>query len=219
MRDRTATGSRPAVALAHLTCLFLTLAVGFASHAASPGFFKCKNAQGKVIYSDTPCSTQFAAGSGEGASGAGSRPRSGDAGALTEKQIRAMLLEYDHAMQRLDADAVLGLMSDDARVEVYLRRGGATGRRSFRKNEYAKFMRDSLRDISEYTSRRESLHVAVSPNGMQGEVNSRISEDWRQAGQALTMASDEQYLVELREGKPKFVWVHVSATGEPRVKR
>ena len=140
-------------------------------------------------------------------------------GTLTEKQIRGLIAEHDNAMKRLDADTALQLISDDARIEVYLRRAGATGRRTFRKDEFAVFMRNSFRDsISAYAVRRESLHIAVAPNGLQGEVNSHINEDWREGGQSLTMASDEQYLVELRGGKPRFVWIHVSATGEPRLK-
>ena len=61
--------------------------------------------------------------------------------------------------------------------------------------------------------------IAIAPNGLQGEVNSHINEAWREGGQLLTVASDEQYLVELRGGTPRFVWVHVSATGEPRIKK
>ena len=204
---------------ARFACLLLTLVLAALSHTAFGGLYKCKSAQGKVLYSDTPCSIQAAASPAEDRANAGSRPGPGDAGTLTEKHIRALMTEYDKAAKRLDANAMLGLLSDDAMIEIYVRRAGATGRRTFRKYEYAKFLRDSLDDISDYASRRESMHIALVPSGMQAEVNSRINADWRQAGQMLTMASDEQYLIELRDGKPRFVWVHVTSTGEPRVMR
>jgi uncharacterized protein DUF4124 len=196
---------------------FAGLVLGLMLAASSPpalaGLYKCKNAEGKVIYSDKPCSVQAIAPD--------NRPAKSDgiAGALTEKQIRGLIAEHDAAMKRLDADTALQLISDDARIEVYLRRAGATGRRTFRKDEFAVFMRNSFRDISGYAVRRESVHIAIAPNGLQGEANSHINEEWREDGQFLTMASDEQYLVELRAGKPRFVWIHVSATGEPRVKK
>lgn len=194
--------------------LVLALMLAASSQPAFAGLYKCKNAEGKVIYSDKPCSAQAIA--------LDERPAKSDgvAGTLTEKQIRGLIAEHDNAMRRLDADTALQLLSDDARIELYLRRAGATGRRTFRKDEFAVFMRNSFRDsISAYAVRRDSVHIAIAPNGLQGEVNSHIYEDWREGGQLLTMASDEQYLVELRGGKPRFVWVHVSATGEPRVKK
>jgi hypothetical protein len=184
------------------------------SQPAFAGLYKCKNAEGKVIYSDKPCSVQAIAPDDRSAKSAGTD------GALTEKQIRGLIAEHDDAMRRQDADTALQLISDEARIEVYLRRAGATGRRTFHKDEFAVFMRNSFRDsISAYAVRREGVHIAIAPNGLQGEVNSHINEDWREGGQLLTMASDEQYLVELRGGKPRFVWIHVSATGEPRVKK
>jgi hypothetical protein len=199
--------------------LLLSLALATVSHTAFAGLYKCKNAQGKVIYSDTPCSIQAAAKPDEGSANAGSRPAPGDAGKLTEKQIRGLMAEYDTAAKRLDANAMVSLLSDDAMIEIYVRRAGGTGRRTFRKYEYAKFLRNGLDDISDYASRRENINIALSPSGVQAEVNSRISEDWRQGGQMLTAASDEQYLIELRDGKPRFVWVHVTSTGEPRTKK
>jgi hypothetical protein len=194
--------------------LALALMLAASSQPALAGLYKCKNAEGKVIYSDKPCTGQ--------ATAPDDRPAKSDAsaGTLTEKQIRGLLAEHDNAMKRLDADTALQLISDDARIEVYLRRAGATGRRTFRKDEFAVFMRNSFRDsISAYAVRRESVHIAIAPSGLQGEVNSHINEDWREGGQLLTMASDEQCLVELRGGKPRFVWIHVSATGEPHVKK
>ena len=210
-------GSVGSLATSHFgsfACLALVLMLAASSQPALAGLYKCKNTEGKVVYSDKPCSVQAIAPDDRPAKSDGS------AGTLTEKQIRGLLAEHDNAMRRLDADAALQLISDDARIEVYLRRAGATGRRTFRKDEFAVFMRNSLRDsVSAYAVRRESVHIAIAPNGLQGEVNSHINEDWREDGQSLTMASDEQYLVELRGGKPRFVWIHVSATGEPRVKK
>jgi ketosteroid isomerase-like protein len=216
---RTDTPSLCGAARSRFTSLLLSLALATVSHTAVAGLYKCKNAQGKVIYSDTPCSIQAAASPDEGRANAGSRPGPGDAGKLTEKQIRGLMTEYDTAAQRLDANAMLSLLSDDAMIEIYVRRAGGTGRRTFRKYEYAKFMRNALDNISDYASRRESMHIALAPSGMQAEVNSRISEGWRQSGQMLTMASDGQYLIELRAGKPRFVWVHVTSTGEPHAKQ
>jgi Domain of unknown function (DUF4124) len=214
---RTAPASR-SPGYGRLAYVTLTLVLAAASQVAVAGLYKCRNANGTVIYADAPCSFEAAASStARNEDGGASSPP--PAGGLTEKQVRALMTEYDNAARRLDADAMLGLLSDDARVEIYVRRAGATGRRTFRKNEYAKFMRDALSGVSGYASRRENLHIALAPTGMQAEVNSRISEDWRQAGQALTRVSDEQYLIELRDGKPRVVWVHVTSTGEPRVKK
>jgi hypothetical protein len=210
-------GSLGSLAASHfggLAGLVLALMLAASSQPAFAGLYKCKNAEGKVIYSDKPCSVQAMAPD--------DRPAKSDgiAGTLTERQIRGLIAEHDNAMRRLDADTALQLLSDDARIEVYLRRAGATERRTFRKDEFAVFMRNSFRDsISAYAVRRDSVHIAIAANGLQGEVNSHINEDWREGGQLLTMASDEQYLVELRGGKPRFVWIHVSATGEPRVKK
>ena len=196
-----------------LAGLVLAVLLAASSQPAFAGLYKCKNTQGKVIYSDKPCSVQAIAPDDRPAKSAST------AGTLTEKQLRGLITEHDNAIKRLDADTALQLISDDARIEVYLRRAGATGRRTFRKDEFAVLMRNSFRDISAYTVRRESVHIAIAPNGLQGEVNSHITADWRAGGQLRTMAADEQYLVELRGGKPRFVWIHVSATGEPRVKK
>lgn len=206
-------GSLAASHLGGIAGLVLVLMLAASSQPALAGLYKCKNAEGKVIYSDKPCSVQAIANDDRPAKSTGTGTT------LTEKQIRVLIAEHDDAMKRLDADTALQLISDDARIEVYLRRAGATGRRTFHKDEFAVFMRNSFGDISAYAVRRESVHIAIAPNGLQGEVNSHINEEWREGGQLLTMASDEQYLVELRGGKPRFVWIHVSATGEPRVRK
>jgi len=180
----------------------LVLATPVASSCAS--LHKCLDAHGNVGYSDTFC--------------AGQRPQDSLAPAqrtaiLTSKQIQAMLAASDQATARLDVEKMMSFFSDDARIEIVVRKGNRTGRRTLRKRELAQMAKRHKDDTSGYSLRREGMLIDITPSGTQAEVRSTLIQTWRAGDHAVTMTSDEQHLIEVRDGKPQIVYAYTITNG------
>lgn len=67
--------------------------------------------------------------------------------------------------------------------------------------------------------RREKLAIDIASSGMQAETRSTVIEDWRQNGQPVTMTSEEQNLIELRDDKLQIVHSYVTTDGGPSERR
>ena len=90
--------------------------------------------------------------------------------------------------------------AEDATVEVVVRLAHRTGRQTFRKRDLYEMAKRHKAEWSEYNARRENVAVEIAPSGAQAEIRSKLVESWAQNGKRFTMASEEQHLLELREG-------------------
>jgi hypothetical protein len=173
------------------------------AQAGDSGLYKCQKAQGQIVYSDKPCGAQAFVDSH---SRADSQPEVGPPlGNITRTQLEQMLMAYDAAARRLDVDGMLPFLAEELTIEMVARTPDGMVRHVMRKLEFGKRMRIRAGDISDYSSRRENLLFSITPSGAQAEISSTLIENWRQSGQALNMTSDQQYLVELRDGKLQFI--------------
>jgi hypothetical protein len=189
-------------------------ALSASAQAGDSGLYKCQNAQGQIAYSDKPCGAQAFVDSH---SRAGAQPEAGPPlGNITRAQLEQMLAAYDTAARRMDVDAVLPFLAEELTIEMVARTPDGMSRRVMRKAEFAKRMRIRAGDISDYSSHRENLQFSITPSGAQAEISSTLVENWRQNGQALNMISDEQYLVELRDGKLQFIAMYQIAPARQR---
>ena len=120
----------------------------------------------------------------------------------------------DQATKRLDVDAMMRFFADDAQIEIVTRVGKRTGRRSLRKRELAAIAKRHRDDFAGYTLRRERMLIDITPSGTQAEVRSTLIESWREGVQTVTKTTEEQNLIELRDGKPQIVYAYtITNTG------
>ena len=185
--------------------------------AGDASLYKCQDGHGQIAYSDKPCGAQAFVDSHNGAD---AQARSGPPlGNITRKQLEQMLAGYDAAARRLDVDAMLPFLADEVKIEMVARNPDGTARRVLRKAEFVKRMRVHAGDISGYSLRRENLQFSIAPSGAQAEISSTLIENWREGGQPVSASSEEQYLVETREGRLQFIAIYQMAQGSPRLAR
>lgn len=179
--------------------------------SAEASLHKCVDAQGKITYSDTLCpetrnSQRPPAGSDS--------PRR-----ISTDQIKAMIAASDDATRRMDVDKIMSYYAEDATIEFVIRVGHRTGRQFMRKKELAAIARRHKDDVKEYHMRRENLAIDVASTGTQAEMRSTVIEDWRDNGRPVTMTSEEQNLIEMRDGKLQIVHSYVISDGGPKERR
>jgi ketosteroid isomerase-like protein len=183
----------------------------FTQPPADASLHKCIDAGGKITYSDALCP--------------GSRhserppPTTDNARRITSEQIKAMIAASDEATRRMDLDKIMSYYAEDATIEMVTRVGHRTGRQFMRKKELAAIAKRHKDDVTEYHMRREKLAIDIASSGMQAETRSTVIEDWRQNGQSVTMTSEEQNLIELRDGRLQIVHSYVISDGGPRERR
>src|SRR4249919_3608733 len=132
---------------------------------------------------------------------------------------KAMIAASDDATRRMDVDKIMSYYAEDATIELVIRVGRRTGRQFMRKKELAAIARRHKDDVKEYHMRRENLAIDVTSTGTQAEMRSTVIEDWRDNGRPVTMTSEEQHLIEMRDGKLQIVHSHVISDGGPKERR
>jgi hypothetical protein len=178
---------------------------------ADASLHKCVDAQGKITYSDTLC---------PGSRNSERPPVSTDSPRrISIDQIKAMIAASDDATRHMDIDKVMSYYAEDATIEAVTRIGHRTGRQYMRKKELTAIAKRHKDDYKEYRMHRESLSIDVAPTGTQAETRSVVVEEWRDNGQPVTMTSEEQNLIELRDGKPLIVHSYVITEGGPKERR
>jgi ketosteroid isomerase-like protein len=171
--------------------------------------FKCFDATGQITYSDSAC-----------VSSVPQRPGQAEIGTINRQQALGFMASFDKALARLDFERMLDHFADDAVIHVRVKsqRGGgsmAVGKAEFRRRLYE--AKDRLWD---YRLQRSNVEIKVLPDGTQAEVQSDLTEWWRDPGGAMTVKSRETYIVELRRGRPKASGLQVvTRDPEPQVRQ
>ena len=203
---RNAIRPRPA----YLTIAGVALMI-FMDTSAEASLHKCVDGKGQITYSDTLCpetrnSQRPPVGSDS--------PRR-----ISTDQVKAMIAASDDATRRMDVDKIMSYYAEDATIELVTRVGHRTGRQFMRKKELAAIAKRHKDDVKEYRMRRENLAIEVTSTGTQAEMRSTVIEDWRDNGRPLTMTSEEQNLIELRDGKLLIVHSYVISDSGPKDRR
>jgi ketosteroid isomerase-like protein len=183
----------------------------FMDASAEASLHKCVDGQGQITYSDTLCPGTRNS----------QRPPAGSYGPrrISTDQIKAMIAASDDATRRMDVDKIMSYYAEDATIELVTRVGHRTGRQFMRKKELAAIAKRHKDDVKEYRMRRENLAIDVTSTGTQAEMRSTVIEDRRDNGRPLTMNSEEQKLIELRDGKLQIVHSYVISDGGPKERR
>jgi len=201
LRDSTAIVHAAALSTATILLLLLALPANARMH-------KCIDAQGKVTYSDTLCPETRQA---ERTTAAIESPKR-----ITRERVESLMAAADDAGRRKDVDKIMSYYAEDATVEVVVRLAHRTGRQTFRKRDLYEMAKRHKAEWSEYNARRENVAVEIARSGAQAEIRSKLVESWAQNGKRFMMASEEQHLLELREGGLLIVRSNVSTEGGPK---
>jgi hypothetical protein len=99
----------------------LVLAVAGLPAGALGDVYTCADAEGRMVFRDTPCQRGERTGPPDGAEAAVGKSKAGSVSPdapLERKQVERLVARLDKAMGKRDAKAVTGLLAKDAVVEV-----------------------------------------------------------------------------------------------------
>jgi ketosteroid isomerase-like protein len=182
------------------------LALPCAGHAQ---LFKCFDEKGRITYSDSPCISSVPP-----------RPDPGEVGRITREQALAFMSSFDKALARWDFERVVDHFADDALIQVQVKAHRAGGSGTVGKAEFRRLLRDSRDKFWDYRLQRTIVGVNVMSDGSQAEVDSELTEWWKDPGGAVTAKSRETYTIEMRAGRPRATALHIVTRGpEPQVRQ
>ena len=182
------------------------LAVPCAGHAQ---LFKCFDEKGRVTYSDAPCVSVVPP-----------RPGPGAVGKINREQALAFMTSFDKALARVDLDRVIEHFADDALIQVQVKSQRSGGSGTIGKAEFRRLLREAKDSFWDYRLQRNIVEVRLTADGSQAEVQSEVTEWWKDPGGAMTVKSKETYTIEMRAGKPRATALHVvTRDPEPQAMR
>ena len=124
------------------------------------------------------------------------------------------LQQFDRAVVKRDANAILEQFSADVKVHATVRNNnGETTTVEFDRAELAQSTIAAAKGLKHYKQRRLTIEAQPAPSSPGGasceriSVRSAVIEQGVQSGKAYRLESTEQYLLELRDGK----WLAIEA--------
>lgn len=189
---------------ARAIAIAVCLAVPCVGHAQ---LFKCFDEKGRITYSDSPC-----------ISAVPPRPGPGAVGKISREQALAFMASFDKALARVDFDRVVEHFADDALIQVQVKSQRSGGSGSIGKAEFRRLLREAKDSFWDYRLQRNVVEVRLTSDGSQVEVQSDLTEWWKDPGGAMTVKSKETYTIEMRAGRPRATALHVvTRDPEPQV--
>ena len=171
--------------------------------------FKCFDEKGQITYSDSVC-----------VSSVPQRPAQTQVGTITREQALGFMQSFDKALARLDFERLLEHFADDAVIQVRVKSQRSGGSTTVGKAEFRRLLRGTKDSYWDYRLQRSNLEVRVQPDGTQAEIQSDLTEWWKDPGGAMTAKSKETFVVELRSGRPKATGLQVvTRDPEPQVRQ
>lgn len=169
--------------------------------------FKCFDEKGRITYSDSPCISFVPP-----------RPAPGEVGKVTREQALAFMASFDKALARVDFERVIQHFADDALIQVRVKAQRSGGSGTVGKAEFRRMLRESKNRFWDYRLQRTIVDVKVLSDGSQAEVESDLTEWWKDPGGAMITKSKETYTIEMRVGGPRATELHIVTRGpEPQV--
>jgi len=182
------------------------LALPGISHAQ---LFKCFDEKGRITYSDSACISSIP-----------QRPARAEAGTLTREQVLAFMASFDKALARTDFEGVIEHFADDAVIHVQVKSQRGGGSASVGKAEFRRMLHEAKDSFWDYHLQRSNVEVKILSDGTQAELQSDLTEWWKDPGGAVTVKSKETYVIELRRGRPKATGLQVvTKDPEPQVRQ
>jgi ketosteroid isomerase-like protein len=168
--------------------------------------FKCFDERGRITYSDSPCISSVPP-----------RPGPGEIGRVTREQALAFMSSFDKALARWDFERVIEHFADDALIQVQVKAQRSGGSGTVGKAEFRRLLRESKDSFWDYRLQRTIVDVKLMSDGSQAEVESDLTEWWKDPGGAVTAKSRETYTIEMRAGGPRATALHIVTRGpEPQ---
>ena len=171
--------------------------------------YKCFDERGLITYSDSPCVSTVPP-----------RPAPDEIGPITREQALAFMASLDNAWSRLDFERVLDHFAEDAVINIRVKSQRAGGSMTAGKAEFRRLLRQLKDGYWDYRLRRANVEVKLPGDASQAEVESELTEWWKDPGGAMTAKSREVYMVEMRRGRPKATSLQIESRGpEPQVRQ
>ncbi len=118
---------------------------------------------------------------------------------------RGWLQQFDRAVAKRNAPAILSLFAPDVKVQATVRtRDGASTMVEFDRDELAQSTVAAAKGLKHYHQRRLTVDATQVPTAQTCEqisVRSAVIEQGVQSGKPYRLEADEEYLLELRDGK------------------
>ena len=128
---------------------------------------------------------------------------------ITERQVRDLVEKATRAAHARDVPAIMQTLADDARVVLDFRGpGGKRQRLRMSRDQYEAHAREGMRQMDNYSYRRDKVDIAIAADGQTATVKSQVREVAEHRGSTMVAAMDETTTLALRDGKLLVTAVH-----------
>ena len=131
---------------------------------------------------------------------------------ITEQDVQTFYTNVEQALNARDADRVLALLSDDAKLNMQATTPDGEQTLSMNKKDYATNLQQSFMTMQNYSYRIDNLKINIVADGNAAEVTVTITETMTIEGETLQASTIEQTRLELRDGKVLAVNVDSAVT-------
>ena len=133
----------------------------------------------------------------------------GDAAALTEPQVRALVEKVEAATGTAnDAEITGAALADDARITY----NGPGESIVMKKDEFLQDLAETRDAIDDETYSYKVGAVRVAADGESATAAVTVSNAFEYEGQRVEESADQVYTIELRDGEPKVVSIVSNTT-------
>jgi hypothetical protein len=176
-----------------IAALFVAVAAGLppASYAA---IYTCTDSQGRTVFRDAPCPRgERVAEARAGARSAVDGSSTASQASLDRSRVQRMLARLDRAMARRDAQGVVALLADDAKVR-WTAADGKAGR-ALDRDAYAAYLREVFAR-SDYVYARKDARISLSKRAPKATVTRTLREGVIVDGRLKVMQVRERLTIE-----------------------
>jgi hypothetical protein len=122
-------------------------------------------------------------------------------GVITEQQVNALMEEMDRAANNNDVDAIVALMSKDARLSITMEGFGPTQTLYFDREQYRDYIEQTLKMTDVYDYKRGETVIKIEPEGHRALVVADIIETSTIDGRTIGTIARETSTLEIEDGK------------------
>lgn len=182
-----------------ITLLLVTLLLIFTFGISSAAIFKCKNASGKIEYSDKPCK-----GESKPQKSALSKVQLGPIASLSRDSVRRLLAQLESATKLKDADKLISFFTTD--VEFLLDFPASLGgKQRLGLAEYKRQLEQSWAIPGEHSSKLENIRITLADDKHSATVTATAVEALHVNGQLIMQGrTDEKMMVIIDKNKAKI---------------
>jgi hypothetical protein len=202
--------------------LYVTLVVSLVAALPVPALarlYSCQEGEGRIILRDVPCkrseTSRDARTPSKPLKAQAASARTSRAGErITADAMQQLVAGWDAAIAQLDVAAVLNYLAADAVLEVEYRLVHGLQLKRFDKEQYAAYLRASLKSGNGYDYKRKDASISISADQRYAELTGTVRETVWIEGSWRAGVTRSKAIVEMRDGRPQIALVRAATAFE-----